>query len=246
MHAVVRHHRRRPQPRHTFGVLKATNLVLDLRESKGHLVGRVKKAVRYGASMLRSCEISSTEMHSLARVAGAKVLSLKLIMHGSKFLIRKILAIAASAGIGQYGERLFDSPVGKAPRRLGTGCARSLGLKETTMLNCVRMDGIVPIGRDKEELEVPRTKQSRAETLQRAGKWLGLRLSGRHVNIDRVEAEFAHANRVATMGQLAASIAHEVKQPIAATVINAEAALGFLNNPTVNLDLVRQILSQIV
>ena len=36
-----------------------------------------------------------------------------------------------------------------------------------------------------------------------------------------VQAELAHANRVATMGQLAASIAHEVNQPIAATVANA-------------------------
>src|SRR5260370_3857172 len=40
--------------------------------------------------------------------------------------------------------------------------------------------------------------------------------------------ELAHANRVATMGQLTASIAHEVKQPIAATVSNAQAALRCL------------------
>ena len=36
-----------------------------------------------------------------------------------------------------------------------------------------------------------------------------------------VQMELAHANRVATMGQLTASIAHEVNQPIAATVTNA-------------------------
>ena len=39
-----------------------------------------------------------------------------------------------------------------------------------------------------------------------------------------MQMELAHANRVATMGQLTASIAHEVNQPIAATVINAQAA----------------------
>ena len=39
----------------------------------------------------------------------------------------------------------------------------------------------------------------------------------------------AHANRVATMGQLTASIAHEVNQPIAAVVTNAQAALRWLN-----------------
>ena len=43
------------------------------------------------------------------------------------------------------------------------------------------------------------------------------------------QAELAHANRVATMGQLTASIAHEVNQPIAATLTNAQAALRWLS-----------------
>src|SRR5258706_2860184 len=40
-----------------------------------------------------------------------------------------------------------------------------------------------------------------------------------------VQAELAHASRVATMGQLTASITHEVNQPITAAVTNAQAAL---------------------
>ncbi|WP_408734127.1 trifunctional serine/threonine-protein kinase/ATP-binding protein/sensor histidine kinase [Paraburkholderia bannensis] len=51
----------------------------------------------------------------------------------------------------------------------------------------------------------------------------------------QMQAELAHANRVATMGQLAASIAHEVSQPIAATVSHAEAALRWLNREPANL-----------
>ena len=39
------------------------------------------------------------------------------------------------------------------------------------------------------------------------------------------EMQLAHRNRVATMGHLTASIAHEVNQPIAATVLNAETGL---------------------
>ncbi len=39
------------------------------------------------------------------------------------------------------------------------------------------------------------------------------------------QMQLAHANRAATMGQLTASIAHEVNQPIAATVVNAQAGL---------------------
>jgi PAS domain S-box-containing protein len=42
------------------------------------------------------------------------------------------------------------------------------------------------------------------------------------------QMELAHVNRVATMGQLTASIAHEVSQPIAAAVTNASAGLRWL------------------
>ncbi len=58
--------------------------------------------------------------------------------------------------------------------------------------------------------------------------------------------ELAHANRVATMGQLTASIAHEVKQPIAATVSNAQAALRWLERQPPELEEVRQALAHIV
>ena len=43
------------------------------------------------------------------------------------------------------------------------------------------------------------------------------------------QLELAHANRVTTMGQLTASIAHEIKQPITASRTYAGAALRFLN-----------------
>jgi C4-dicarboxylate-specific signal transduction histidine kinase len=44
-----------------------------------------------------------------------------------------------------------------------------------------------------------------------------------------MQMQLAHANRVATMGQLSASIAHEVKQPITAAVTYALAARRFLS-----------------
>ena len=61
-----------------------------------------------------------------------------------------------------------------------------------------------------------------------------------------MEMELAHANRVATMGQLTASIAHEVKQPIAAAVSNAQAALRWLDHQPPDLEEVRQALASIV
>ena len=58
--------------------------------------------------------------------------------------------------------------------------------------------------------------------------------------------QLTHANRVATMGQLTASIAHEVNQPIAATVTNAQAGLRWLSAEPPNLDEVQQALGRIV
>src|SRR6266566_4048539 len=56
----------------------------------------------------------------------------------------------------------------------------------------------------------------------------------------------AHANRIATMGQLTASIAHEVNQPIGAVVTNAQAALRWLNMQPSDPEEVRQALDRIV
>jgi PAS domain S-box-containing protein len=61
-----------------------------------------------------------------------------------------------------------------------------------------------------------------------------------------VQMELAHANRVATMGQLSASIAHEVTQPIASARNNARAALNFLDRSPPDLDEVREALGCIV
>jgi C4-dicarboxylate-specific signal transduction histidine kinase len=58
--------------------------------------------------------------------------------------------------------------------------------------------------------------------------------------------ELAHANRVTTMGQLAASIAHEINQPIAAVVTNAQAGLLWLDARPPNLQEIRQTLDWIV
>jgi signal transduction histidine kinase len=56
----------------------------------------------------------------------------------------------------------------------------------------------------------------------------------------------AHANRVATMGHLAASIAHEVTQPITAVVSAADAALRWLDAQPPDLVEVRQVLGGII
>jgi signal transduction histidine kinase len=61
-----------------------------------------------------------------------------------------------------------------------------------------------------------------------------------------MQSELAHANRVETMGQLTASIAHEIKQPIATARNNARAALNFLDKSPPDVAEVREALSCIV
>jgi PAS domain S-box-containing protein len=60
------------------------------------------------------------------------------------------------------------------------------------------------------------------------------------------QLELVHANRVATMGQLTSSIAHEVNQPITAAVTYASAARRMLSAKPPNLDEVDDALSLIV
>jgi signal transduction histidine kinase len=61
-----------------------------------------------------------------------------------------------------------------------------------------------------------------------------------------MHSELAHSNRVATMGHLTASIAHEIKQPIATARNNARAALNFLDKSPPDVAEVREALTCIV
>jgi signal transduction histidine kinase len=75
-----------------------------------------------------------------------------------------------------------------------------------------------------------------------------------HAQLDRtererlrqLEADLAHMNRLSIMGEQAASLAHEVKQPIAAARNNACAALHFLDRHPPDLDEVREALGSVV
>ena len=58
--------------------------------------------------------------------------------------------------------------------------------------------------------------------------------------------ELARMMRVTTMGELAASIAHEVNQPLAAVVTNANASLRWLAAGTPNLEEAREALARII
>ena len=62
----------------------------------------------------------------------------------------------------------------------------------------------------------------------------------------RAQTDFAHAARVTMLGELTASIAHEVNQPLSAIAIAADATLRWLDRPEPDLAQARQMIRSIV
>ncbi len=65
-------------------------------------------------------------------------------------------------------------------------------------------------------------------------------------SLQQAQAALAHVTRVATLGELTASIAHEVNQPLAAIVTNGEAGLRWLDRAIPDIDEVRAALRRVV
>ncbi|GLR85239.1 sensor histidine kinase [Bradyrhizobium iriomotense] len=86
------------------------------------------------------------------------------------------------------------------------------------------------------------------------GRFMGYRGVGRHITERRraeqalreMQAELTHANRAAAMGQVTASVTHELSQPMTAVLCNAEAALNWLGSQSPNVEQARRALASIV
>ena len=94
-------------------------------------------------------------------------------------------------------------------------------------------------------VETAALKRAKAE-IKGLNEELEQRVAERTNQLIEAQTQLAHVNRVTTMGELSASIAHEVMQPIAATVTNAQAALRFLNAQPPNLEEAREALDATV
>jgi C4-dicarboxylate-specific signal transduction histidine kinase len=89
------------------------------------------------------------------------------------------------------------------------------------------------------------------------GNFLGYRGSGTNITakirtdqaeqaLRKAQAELAHVTRVSALGELTASIAHEVNQPLAAVVANAEACLRWLDREIPDLDAARRSVEWVI
>jgi C4-dicarboxylate-specific signal transduction histidine kinase len=70
-----------------------------------------------------------------------------------------------------------------------------------------------------------------------------IRAREEHERLRQLESDLFHMNRLNVMGELAASLAHEITQPIGSVRNNVRAALNFLDSDPPDLDEVREALS---
>jgi PAS domain S-box-containing protein len=73
-----------------------------------------------------------------------------------------------------------------------------------------------------------------------------IRAQEEHERLRQLESDLAHMNRLSMMGELAASLAHEIAQPIAAARNNSRAAMHFLDRSPPGLDHVKEALACVV
>jgi C4-dicarboxylate-specific signal transduction histidine kinase len=152
----------------------------------------------------------------------------------------------------EYEEGLNEAV---ANRRLAVLCTYPLAAcGAVEILDVVRTHQFALARRHKswDVIETAGHKQAKAE-IKRLNEELEQRVADRTSQLmlasealREAQTELAHVNRITTMGQLAASIAHEINQPVAAAVTNAHAALRWLDAQPPDLAETRQAVAGIV
>lgn len=97
------------------------------------------------------------------------------------------------------------------------------------------------------ELEL-RVEEGTAD-LRQANQQLRDEIAERHQaehSLHQARGDLAHVSRVTTMGELMASIAHEVNQPLAAIVTNGQACLRLLSSETSDMERSRQVIGRMI
>ena len=91
--------------------------------------------------------------------------------------------------------------------------------------------------------------QQRTAELRRANEQLQSEMAGREAaqeGWNRAQAEIARMARITTMGELAASIAHELNQPLGSIVISSDACLRWLKATPPNIDEAQQAVEAVI
>ncbi|QQO16837.1 PAS domain S-box protein [Bradyrhizobium diazoefficiens] len=212
--------------------------VLDLTERK-----RAEQALREREAKIRrlvDANIIGVFVADLqGRIIEANDEFLRIVGYGREYLLASRMHVVDMTPLewrDRTAQTMTEIGSGKTVQPYEKEYFRKDGSRVPVLVGSTLFDGSnlgVPLG---VVFVVDLTQRKRAEAEARESE-------RRH---REMQVELAHANRVATMGRLTASIAHEVNQPIAATITNAQAALRFLDAPSVDMNEVRQILNDIV
>jgi len=93
---------------------------------------------------------------------------------------------------------------------------------------------------------VSSSKKKSEEALKETRDQLEMLVTERTSALMKTEAELARLSRILSMGELTASIAHEIKQPLTALVTNGHACLEWLSASPPNLEKARQTAERII
>ena len=110
----------------------------------------------------------------------------------------------------------------------------------TSWMSAKRKQSQEALRHARDELET--RVQDRTAELRQANETL----RERGETLQKVQTELAHVTRVMTVGELTASIAHEVNQPLAAIVTNSNACLRWLGGSQPNFDEARKAVDRII
>src|SRR6201993_1702291 len=89
-------------------------------------------------------------------------------------------------------------------------------------------------------------KKKSEEALKDALDQLEVRVSERTAELMKTQTELAHLSQVLSMGELTASIAHEINQPLTAVVTHGHACVEWLSTDPPNLEKARQTVERII
>jgi C4-dicarboxylate-specific signal transduction histidine kinase len=93
---------------------------------------------------------------------------------------------------------------------------------------------------------VSSSKKKSEVALKQGLDQLEIRVSERTAELMRTQAELAHLSQVLSMGELTASIAHEINQPLTAVVTHGHACVEWLSAKPPNLEKARQTIDRII
>jgi PAS domain S-box-containing protein len=219
-----------------------------LRDPQGRIIQWYGLSVdiderKKGEDLLRRSEARLAEAQRLTHI-GVAAYNETAILYGSEEIYR-IWGFDPAQGVPSR-EAVFQRIHPDDRGRLGAEVQRALGEKRRYGYRIVVPDGtekhVESIGEPAfsatgELIEIVATQIDVTERK---------RAEEEHERLRQLESDLAHMNRLSMMGELAASLAHEITQPIAAARNNARAALNFLDKQAPDLGEVREALGCVV